>query len=151
MIGSVLVVSSANICRAPLGAELLRVALRERGASIAVDSSGLHARDGTPADPETCLLAKRHGLLLDTHRARRLTPDAARQADLILAIDRPVQAEVREQSPELAPKLALFDQWIGAKGILDPHQRSREFHQAAYLLLRDAAHAWATRLAPTAR
>ena len=151
MINSVLVVCVGNICRSPLGERLLRADLRQRGSSISVSSAGLHALVGEPADAETALVAEKNGVSMDAHQARQFTDELARISDLILVMEPGHKTEIVRKAPALSGKIMLFDQWSGGKGIMDPYKRSREFHEAVFLLVRDASQAWAARLAPAAR
>jgi protein-tyrosine phosphatase len=83
----VVIVCTANRCRSPLAAELLRSALAARGVPIRVDSAGLGA-PGLPATDETVQVAARRGLDLTAHRSERLAADAIAGADLVLAMER---------------------------------------------------------------
>ena len=146
MTASILVVSTTDTCRSALGAALLRQALQVRGHAIPVETAGLAPSAGAPADALTCHFAQSHGMFLDTHRARSVTTAQMHQADLILTMDQAQRSVLTCLSPAQTDRILLFDHWIGAKGILDPRQRSTEFLEAVFLLLRDAAHSWAQNL-----
>ncbi len=79
-----LVVCEGNICRSPAAEVLLRRALRE-GAGVEVESAGLGARVGQPVDPTVHRLLSARGLRV-SGRARQLTPDIVRAADLVLTM-----------------------------------------------------------------
>ncbi|WP_127105138.1 low molecular weight protein-tyrosine-phosphatase [Pararhodobacter zhoushanensis] len=148
-IESVLVVCVGNICRSPLGERLLQAELDKRGAQISVTSAGLHAVVGHPADTETFAVAAKRGVSLDGHQARRFTNDMGRDHDLILVMEPAHRIEIARTSPALSGKVFLFDQWSGAKGIADPYRRSKDFHEAVFLLIHDGAQDWAAKLAPS--
>ena len=148
MIASVLVVCVGNICRSPLGERLLQDELEKRGSQIRVSSAGLRAMVGHPADTDTWAVADKRGVSLDGHRARAFTMELGRAHDLILVMEPAHKIDLARNAPALSGKIFLFDQWSGAKGIADPYQRSRDFHEAVFLLIHDGAQAWAAKLAP---
>jgi len=126
---------------------MLQEELGKLGSSIRVSSAGLHAMAGYPADAETSLVAEKRGISLDGHRARQFTQDLGRDHDLILVMEPAHKAEVVRTAPGLSGKVFLFDRWAGGEGIADPYQRSREFHEAVFLMIQDGAKGWAGKLA----
>ena len=86
----VLVVCSGNTCRSPLAAAILAagVATEPRLADVEVVSAGTSASSGSPASEGSFLVARERGLDLSTHRARLLTADDVRTADVILTMGR---------------------------------------------------------------
>src|SRR5438128_12633633 len=81
---SILFVCHGNICRSPLAAALLRRALSRQ--EVAVASAGF-SDPGRPAPAEAVAAASRYGVDLSAHRSQLLTPDRARGADLVVAMD----------------------------------------------------------------
>lgn len=78
-----------NICRSPMAAAVLRTRLADAGLAdqVAVESfgtAGWHAGEG--ADPRAVQVLQDRGYD-GRHSARRVTTDAAKQVDLILAMD----------------------------------------------------------------
>jgi protein-tyrosine-phosphatase len=93
----VLLVCTGNTCRSPLAAVILQRLLREGGPEgVEVESAGTGAQDGAPASEGAYLVALEEGLDLSTHRARLLTPELVRRADLILAMSRSQLWRIRE-------------------------------------------------------
>ena len=91
---NVLIVCSGNTCRSPLAAAILadKLAHLPEFADTVVQSAGTSAWDGTPASEGSYLVALERGLDLSSHRARMLTADQVRDADLILTMS---EAHVR--------------------------------------------------------
>lgn len=144
MIKHVLVVCVGNICRSPLGAQLLAARL----PGIAVTSAGLAALVGQPADPRSLATAAGHGVDLTGHLARQFTPALAADQDLILVMEPHHKHEIAAAMPQLSGRVMLFDHWTGARGIADPYHRSPEFHEISFQRISDAAQAWARHLLP---
>lgn len=142
-IRSVLVVCVGNICRSPLGERLLRARLPD----LTVSSAGIGALVGEPADATARDVAAARGISLDGHVARQFTSDIGVRADLILAMEPGHRREMARISPHLAGRTMLFDQWTGAGGIPDPYRQPRDFHEAVFQRVSEAADAWALRLA----
>jgi protein-tyrosine-phosphatase len=84
----VLVVCSANQCRSPMGAALLRRELHRRDPEIVVASAGVLARDGSPATAGTVKAARDFGIDLHGHRSQAATRDVIADSDLVLAMER---------------------------------------------------------------
>ncbi len=84
----ILVVCSGNTCRSPLAAALLAAQLERAGIGDRIDvtSAGTSAWDGAPASEGSYLVALERGLDLSPHRARMLTPEMVRRADLVLTM-----------------------------------------------------------------
>lgn len=91
----VLVVCYGNICRSPLVEALLRdEARRQPHLGLQVESAGVRAIEGNKAAPIMQDVAAARGVSLAAHRARRLTPEMARDAHLIVALDEVVEEEI---------------------------------------------------------
>ncbi len=84
----ILVVCSGNTCRSPLAAALLSARLQTIAglADAVVSSAGTSAWDGAPASEGAYLVALERGLDLSGHRARMLTANLVRDADLVLTM-----------------------------------------------------------------
>lgn len=93
----VLMVCTGNICRSPMAAGLLRhrlpPALQGR---VAVSSAGTHALHGHQAEPLAVQTMADTGIDIRDHRARHITREMVRQADLILTMEQ-AQLETVQQ------------------------------------------------------
>lgn len=83
---NVLVICTANICRSPMAAELLRFAADRRGATVHVDSAGL-LPGGRPVSPGSVRALAALGLSIEGHVSRRLERHMVSNADLVLTME----------------------------------------------------------------
>ena len=82
-----LFVCTGNTCRSAMAEAFARKVIIERGLTdVDVVSAGTSAWDGAPASDGALLVALERGLDISAHRAQTLTPDAVRDAHLILAM-----------------------------------------------------------------
>jgi protein-tyrosine phosphatase len=139
---AVLVICTGNICRSPIGERLLRRML----PALKVDSAGTYGLTGKPADATAIQVAAGHGLSLDGHVARKLTPALAREYDLILVMEPEHIEQVTSVAPQARGKTMLFGQWTAKKEIPDPYRKSTEAFEHVYGLLDQASQEWAKRL-----
>lgn len=79
---TVLFVCTGNTCRSPMAEALMRAELHRRGITAPVLSAGLAARGGPIAYNAAAVLAE-VGIDAARHRARPLTPDLTKAAEVI--------------------------------------------------------------------
>jgi protein-tyrosine phosphatase len=110
---NILLVCSGNTCRSPLAAAILsdKLARLPEFADATVQSAGVAAWDGTPASEGSYLVALERGLDLSSHRARMLTADQVRDADLILTMGDAHARRVAELGGE--QKVYLLAEYAG--------------------------------------
>lgn len=142
MINSIMVVCVGNICRSPLGEQMLRKAL----PNMVISSAGIDAVVGALADPTGAKAAAEIGVDLGGHVARQLTYEIASAHDLILVMEPGHREEISRSFPQLSGRTLLFDYWSGGRGIADPYRHPIEDHRAARDLIAPAADAWVARL-----
>ncbi len=88
---------------------LLKRSMRVTGASgPVVASAGLSAIAGRRADVRARRVAREFGVSLDRHRSRPLTGEMVARADLILAMDSLVEAELLARHPEARSRVRLL-------------------------------------------
>lgn len=130
MIGRVLMVCTGNICRSPTAEEILRQASLKHSLNIGVSSAGLAALVGYPADKLAIDVAHARGFDLSMHRARQVTPELLREADLILVMEDGQKAALEGAIPTLRGKVFRLGHWQNVE-IGDPYRRGREAFEIA--------------------
>jgi protein-tyrosine phosphatase len=104
----VLVLCHGNICRSPFAAAVLAA----RIPALEVCSAGLHASDGSPADPVAVKCAGRMGVSLAAHRSVRVGPDALAWADLILVMQGAHAAAIERDWPRFHSRVRLLGDYL---------------------------------------
>ncbi|WP_394249758.1 low molecular weight phosphotyrosine protein phosphatase [Vibrio profundi] len=146
MFDKILVVCVGNICRSPTGERVLQKLIPHKqvaSAGIAAEKSHLI---GKSADETAILVAAENSVDLEGHQSQQVTSQLCAQYDLILVMEKGHMEALTEISPEARGKTMLFGQWIGQQDIPDPYRQSREAFEHAYILIDEAAQAWAKKL-----
>jgi protein-tyrosine phosphatase len=124
----VLFVCMGNICRSPTAQGVFRKMVGDAGLTdtVLVESAGTHAYHvGEPPDMRAQQAAKKRGYEIADLRARQVTLDDFRDADLILAMDWENLAILQQQCPRAYKhKLQLLMRYAGehdAATVPDPY------------------------------
>ena len=115
-----LVVCTANVCRSPLAARTLERALDGSGLGpIAVSSAGTRALEGEAMCPVSAedLDAGDAGFAAE-HRARQLTGDLVRGADLVLTMEREQRSAAVQAAPGSQSKVFTLREAEALLGVL---------------------------------
>jgi protein-tyrosine phosphatase len=130
---TILVVGGANTGRSPMAAALLRRILEEHNKAhpqnrlhCTIESAGVIGYDGDPAEPEAYNAMLQFELDISSHRARSLTPDIAKHAGIILAIDSGIVHVIRGQYPTVLERTVTIASLAG---------RQREIPDLSNMLL----------------
>jgi protein-tyrosine phosphatase len=116
----VLFVCSGNICRSPLGAQVLTARLGRDAPAFTVESAGTIAQDGAPMDGPAAAQSERLGGDPSAHRSRYLTPEIAGAADLVLTAERSHRAAVVSLAPKAAKRAFTIKQFARVLDALEP-------------------------------
>jgi len=129
----VLLVCSANICRSPVAAALLRAHLGHAGLArrIATSSAGTSVGSpGAPADPRMQELARHRAVRLSRHRAREVSDAVMASSDIVYVMEDVHLDAVVQRWPDRAADCRLLDAQGG--GIADPYFGSKAAVRAAF-------------------
>jgi protein-tyrosine phosphatase len=136
MFSRILIVCVGNICRSPMAEAEMAARLRNRRLQAIVESAGIAALVGRPADSTAQELMLERGIDISGHRARQLTPDLVRSFELILVMEVQQQRAVEAILPSARGRVHRIGRW-GDFDVPDPYRRGREeFARSLALIVR---------------
>jgi protein-tyrosine phosphatase len=141
MIKRVLVVCIGNICRSPMAEGLLKASLPE----VQISSAGLGALVGHGADPLALGLMADAGINIAAHRARSLTDQIAREADLILVMDEQQKQQIARQYPYTRGKVFRLAE-AAKQDIPDPYRQTPQVFQTVFAQIQSGVNEWTKRI-----
>ena len=125
--GDIVVVCTANICRSPMGAALLKHALMgkpEPLKSLSVVSAGVSARDGDRVTENSVVALKKVGIDIADHTSQPLTQEILDRALLVLCMTEAHRAMIQVNGDPVPKHVYLFREFTtkGAdREIVDPY------------------------------
>jgi len=125
----ILVACTANICRSPMAAAIIRRRIAELGLEeqIAVFSAGVWAENGHGASPNAVATLAGRGMDLTGHRSRLLTPALLGEADLVLVMEEAHRRSLFYLAPQHLGKVYLLTEMSGRHAdVADPYGGSAE-------------------------
>ena len=144
MIRHILVVCVGNICRSPMAEALLKSALRGQDG-ITVESAGLGALVGHPADDYAIELMDERGTDIRAHRARQIHPDMVKAADLVLVMESGHKRAIDEADPTARGKVHRLGEWQDTD-IEDPYRRERWAYEDALRDIQAGVASWVEKI-----
>jgi protein-tyrosine phosphatase len=141
MVDSILVVCIGNVCRSPMAEGILRTRL----GHVRVESAGLGALIGHPADVIARELMRERDIRIDDHRARPLSAPLCAQSDVIFVMDAKQKQSVVDRYPTTRGKVFRLGEFID-QDIFDPYGGDRSDFQACLTLIDRAIEGWVERL-----
>jgi protein-tyrosine phosphatase len=134
----ILVLCTANICRSPMAAGILRRRLGALGLSgdIEVISAGTYAEPDQPAAGRAVTVMGERGIDLSGHRSQAVGPLLLASADLVLVMEEAHRRWLFNLSPRQLGKVFLLSELVGQHGdIPDPYGSGpADFERSAKLL-----------------
>jgi protein-tyrosine-phosphatase len=118
---TVLFVCTANICRSPMAAAILRRRIADMGLAdqVNVESAGVWARDGQPAAEDAVTVLAGRGISLAEHRSRTLTEKMLEGADVVLAMEEAHRRSIFYLAPKHLRKVLLLTELVGDHNDVD--------------------------------
>ncbi|MBK8987454.1 MAG: hypothetical protein IPM39_15485 [Chloroflexi bacterium] len=135
----ILVVCTANICRSPVAAALLRDRLQKRGLTDwVVRSAGTWAQEKQSASRYSVELTAVRGLDISDHQSEMVGGQHLKAADLVLCMETGHAEALRIEFPGAAHKIYLISEMTGKRySISDPYGRSRNAYESMVTELAD--------------
>jgi protein-tyrosine phosphatase len=130
----VLLLCTANHCRSPLAAALLRRGVREAGLEerVSIASAAItDAMEGCDPSATVVEIGRRRGVEV-AGAARRVSPEMLAAADLVVCMDEG-QVEAVEEDPSTMGRVRLllsFAPALGRREVPDPHGLGEPAHEA---------------------
>lgn len=140
MFKRVLMVCIGNICRSPTAEYLLRHKLAD--PAIQVESAGLGALIGKPADPIAQEILAEQGVDMSRHRARQVNRAILNGFDLVLTMEERHLEAMHSMAPEIRGRAFLIGKWQDNVEIPDPYRQQRPAFEHAYNLIGQSLDTW---------
>ena len=134
--GYILVVCTANICRSPMAAALLKHALAaqpEPLRSLEIISAGVGGRDGDVVSANSVAAMKKVGLDISSHRSRAINEELVRGAVAVLGMTESHRAMLQFAMTPVPRNIYLFREFMpqrGHKEIGDPFGGPLKLYEA---------------------
>lgn len=146
MLQKIMVVCIGNICRSPMAEAMLRQGLHESGReSCEVQSAGLGALIGHPADETAQALLLEHGIDISEHMAKQLSSDLIHWSDVILVMDLEQKRAIEMNEPSARGRVYRLGEW-GDFDIPDPYRRSEKVFRQVFEMVSRGVSEWIPRL-----
>ena len=123
----ILVVCVGNICRSPMAEALLK----QRFPNKIIDSAGVGALVGHPADPAALEIMSKQQIDITSHIAKQVDEQLAKKVDLIFTMSDGQTKWIEERWPFCRDKTFKLGHWIN-KDIADPYKHEISVFKTAH-------------------
>jgi protein-tyrosine phosphatase len=137
---TILFVCTANICRSPMAAALMRARLAELGLGdqIEVLSAGVWAEAGQPASEDAAATLGKRGVSLAEHRSQPATLALLQQAAIVLVMEETHRRSLFYLAPQYLNKVFLLTEMSGRHSdVADPYGGPIEGYERTATRLKD--------------
>ncbi|WGV12269.1 low molecular weight protein-tyrosine-phosphatase [Psychrobacter maritimus] len=138
---NILVVCVGNICRSPMAEALLK----QRYPDKAIDSAGVGALVGHPADPAALEIMTKQQLDITNHVAKQIDEKLVLKADLIFTMSDSQTKWIEERWPFCRGKTFKLGHWTD-NDIADPYRHEITAFETAYQDIVDGLEQWADKI-----
>jgi protein-tyrosine phosphatase len=138
---NILVVCVGNICRSPMAEALLK----QRYPDKAIDSAGVGALVGYPADPAALEIMTKQQLDINNHVAKQIDEKLVLKADLIFTMSDSQTKWIEERWPFCRGKTFKLGHWTD-NDIADPYRHEITAFETAYQDIVDGLEQWADKI-----
>lgn len=121
---TIVVVCTANICRSPMAAGILRSRIAEQGLAdeVQVLSAGVWAEEGHSASLHAVAVLGQRGIDLTRHLSQSVTSAMLNQADLVLVMEEAHRRSIFYLAPQHLGKIFLLSEMAGEHDdVADPY------------------------------
>ena len=137
----ILVVCVGNICRSPMAEALLK----QRFPNKIIDSAGVGALVGHPADPAALEIMTNQQIDITTHVAKQIDEQLAKKVDLIFTMSDGQTKWIEERWGFCRGKTFKLGHWMD-KDIADPYKHEMSAFETAYQDIVDGLEQWADKI-----
>lgn len=138
---NILVVCVGNICRSPM----VEALLKQRYPHKNIDSAGVGALVGHPADPAALEIMAGQEIDITNHVAKQIDEGLAKKADLIFTMSDSQTKWIEERWPFCRGKTFKLGHWQD-KDIADPYKHEMSAFQTAYQDIVVSLEQWADKI-----
>jgi protein-tyrosine phosphatase len=117
-----------------MAAAVLADRLARRGIPALVESAGIHALVGRPAEPDAQALMRERGLDLSGHRARQLTAELVSGFELVLVMEKRHEHAVHALAPTARGRVHRIGTF-GDFDVPDPYGQPRRAFERSLALI----------------
>lgn len=138
---NILVVCVGNICRSPIAAAILN----QRYPQKHIDSAGVSALVGHPADAKAVAVMADDNIDISLHIAQQINAELVGKADLILTMSSSQTKWIEETWPHCRGRIFRIGHWIN-KDITDPYLQDKSAFKAVKQDIIGSLEQWADKI-----